>query len=83
MNAISEKYLTEKLEREFKELCQELDLGESVTREEVFELLVKLGYLKSVDQLKSIFVAEENIQQFDNIIKRLELTSFESRIELM
>jgi hypothetical protein len=53
-----------------------------VTREEVFELLVKMGYLKSVEQLKSIYVAEENIEQFENIIKKLEVTS-EGRFESM
>lgn len=53
-----------------------------MTREEVFELLVKMGYLKSVEQLKSIYVAEENIEQFENIIKKLEHTS-EGRFELM
>ena len=53
-----------------------------MTREEVFELLVKMGYLKSVEQLKSIYVAEENIEQFENIIKKLEVTS-EGRFESM
>ncbi len=53
-----------------------------MTREEIFELLVKIGYLKSVEQLKSIYVAEENIEQFENIIKKLEVTS-EGRYELM
>jgi hypothetical protein len=61
LNANSEKYVTEKLEKEFREILKQLKLTESVTREEVFELLVKMGYLKSVDQLKSIYVAEENI----------------------
>ena len=46
-----------------------------MTREEIFELLVKIGYLKSVEQLKSIYVAEENIEQFENIIKKLEVAS--------
>lgn len=41
-----------------------------------------MGYLKSVEQLKSIYVAEENIEQFENIIKKLEVTS-EGRFESM
>lgn len=53
-----------------------------MTREEIFELLVKIGYLKSVEQLKSIYVAEENIEQFENIIKKLEVASG-GRYELM
>ena len=43
---------------------------------------MKIGYLKSVEQLKSIYVAEENIEQFENIIKKLEVASG-GRYELM
>lgn len=61
LTANSEKYLTERLEKEFKANIKELKLQETVTREEIFELFVKMGYLKSVEQLKSIYVAKENI----------------------
>lgn len=43
-------------------ICSQLQLHDSITREEMFELFVKMGYLKSVEQLKSIYVAEENIK---------------------
>ena len=48
----------------------------------MFELFVNMGYLKSIEQLKSIFVAEENIQQFVNISKKIEKTS-DDRYELV
>jgi len=62
LNEKSEQYFTGKLEKEFKLICSQLQLHDSITREEMFELFVKMGYLKSVEQLKSIYVAEENIK---------------------
>ena len=81
MNSKSEEYFTTKLEKEFNSICKELRLKSTITREEMFELFVKMGYLKSIEQLKSIFVAEENIQQFVNISKKIEMSS-EDRYEI-
>ena len=59
------------VEREFNTICTQLELQRQISKEELFELLVKIGYLKPVEQLTSSFVAHENIQMFERICKRI------------
>lgn len=61
LNLKSDRYVFKKVERELNTHCATLGLGSQISKEELFELLVKLGYLKAVELLTSTFVAHENI----------------------
>lgn len=60
-----------KIEREFLDHCAELNITNQLNKEELFELLVRFGYLKTVEMLTSSYVAHENIIQFERICKRI------------
>jgi len=61
LNQKSDRYVFKKIEREFSEHCAALNITNQLNKEELFELLVKFGYLKTVEMLTSSYVAHENI----------------------
>jgi len=49
LNQKSDRYVFKKVEREFNKICAQLELSSQIPKEELFELLVKIGYLKPVE----------------------------------
>jgi hypothetical protein len=71
LNQKSDRYVYKKVEREFNNHCAKLELKKRITKEELFEVLVRLGYLKPVELLTSSYVAYENIQMFERICRKI------------
>ena len=57
--------------KEFAATCEELEVSEELDKSQLFEICVRLGYLKPVQLLTSEFLAKENIDIFEKMCDRI------------
>lgn len=58
----SNTYTFVRVTRELDRLCDELGFGFQLSKEEMFEALVHMGYLKSLHQLTCPQIAQQNME---------------------
>lgn len=72
----TDRYAAIKLHREFEQAT--IGLGPKVSAQQMFDIFVALGYLRSKEQLTSEFVVKENLELFDKMCNYISPTPVES-----
>lgn len=70
----SQVFWSDKFVRELDTTLESLGLKDNDTlhKEDFFEILIRLGYLKQIDNLQTSHVAKQNLDLFEKILKKLK-----------
>ena len=80
----SDKYFATRLQKEFLEITNELevDVRGTMDKSQFFEIFVRLGLLKPIQELTSEFLARENIRIFDKMCEKIATEEDENIFEV-